>query len=39
MVGVLVRFAINQYLASSYYGAAPPPPVLPAEEQRPVLVE
>lgn len=32
MVGVLVRFAINQYLSSSYYGAEPPP--APAPEPR-----
>ncbi|MCW5716683.1 MAG: AI-2E family transporter [Bauldia sp.] len=38
MVGVLVRFAINQYLSSSYYGAAPPP-ALPAEPPSPAPAE
>ncbi len=35
MVGVLVRFAINQYLSSSYYAAAP----VPAEPPRPAPAE
>ncbi|MCC6735696.1 MAG: AI-2E family transporter [Bauldia sp.] len=36
MVGVLVRFALNQYLSSPYYGESPPPP---AEAPRPAPAE